>query len=72
MHRTTRDRLRFGTLALGAILVAAPGVHLFEVWLDHSTAVWVSHGLAIVLLVATFWRWRIARARDTTLEDGAV
>ena len=63
MHQITRDRLRFGTLALLAVLVATPGVHFFEHWLDHSAAVWVSHGMAVVGLAATAWRWRASRAR---------
>jgi hypothetical protein len=34
--RPTRfDRLRFAFLALLAVLVAAPGIHLFELWLNH-------------------------------------
>jgi hypothetical protein len=56
-------RLRFGALGVLAVLVAAPGVHLFEVWLPRPVAFWVSHGLAALLLALVGWRWAAARAR---------
>jgi hypothetical protein len=62
MPRTTSHSLRHAALALLAILVAAPGVHLFELWLDPRSALWVSHGLALALLTVVVWRWRAARA----------
>ena len=63
MHQATRARLRLGTLVLLSILVAAPGVHLFELLLPTRTARWVSHGLALLLLALVAWRWTAARAR---------
>lgn len=73
MHQTTRDRLRFGTFALLSVLVAAPGNHLFELWLDHSVAIWLSHSLALLGLAATAWYWRrAARAGGTRLGRSAV
>ena len=62
MHQTRRDQLRYGALAIAAILIAAPGVHLFELWLDHTTAFWVSHALAVGSLATVLWRWRATRA----------
>ena len=62
-HQTTRDWLRFGTLALIAVLVAAPGVHFFELLLPSRAAFWLSHGLAVLLLALVVWRWRASRAR---------
>lgn len=63
MQQTGRSRLRYGALALAAILIAAPGVHLFELWLAHPTAVWTSHTLALGALAAVAWRWRATRAK---------
>ena len=62
MSRRTVGTLRFAALALLAVLVAAPGIHLFELWLPHPAALWVSHGLAVALLTVVVWRWRAARA----------
>ena len=61
MDRGTNDRIRFGALALLAVLVAAPGVHLFELWLAPSAAFYLSHGLALCLVAAVIWRWRASR-----------
>ena len=66
MHHATRRRTGLGALAVLAVLVAAPGVHLFERWLAPVPALWVSHGLAASLLVAVIWRWRAARRRAST------
>ncbi len=60
-YRAAFERLRFGVLALLAILVAAPGVHLFELWLAPSAAFYLSHGLPLGLLVVVIWRWRASR-----------
>ena len=67
MRQTTRDRLRFGALALLAVLVAAPGVHAFELWLPARAALWISHGLAVLLLALVAWRFTVARTRHTRL-----
>lgn len=63
MEQTLRRQLRYGALALAAILIAAPGVHLFELWLDHRMAVWTSHTLALGGLAVVAWRWRATRAK---------
>jgi hypothetical protein len=63
VHQTIRDRLRFGILALLALLVAAPGIHVFERWIPGRAAFWVSHGLAALLLALVAWRWAVTRAR---------
>jgi hypothetical protein len=57
MTGIARDRLRFALAAVGAVLVAAPGVHLFERWLAPAPATWVSHSLAVALLAVVAWRW---------------
>ena len=57
MSRTAAGRLRFALAAVGAVLVAAPGVHVFERWLAPAPAVWVSHSIAVVLLALVAWRW---------------
>ena len=49
-------------LALLALLVAAPGIHLFEMWLDARVAFYISHGLALALLALIAWRWRASRS----------
>ena len=72
MEQTTRDRLRYSALAVGAVLIAAPGVHLFELWLDHTVAFWLSHGLALGSLAAVVWRWRVARAHASAPGNGAA
>ena len=51
-----------GTAALG-LVTATPGVHLFEQWLAPAPAVFVSHGLAVVLLGLAVVQWRAARGR---------
>jgi hypothetical protein len=61
MRRSARDRLRFGAAAVGAVLVAAPGVHLFERWLAPGPAIWVSHVAALGLLGVVAWRWMRSR-----------
>lgn len=71
MQQTTRSQLRYGALALAAILIAAPGVHLFELWLDHPVAFWVSHTLAVAALAAVVWRWRSAHG-NAARRDGPV
>jgi hypothetical protein len=43
------------------VLIAAPGVHLFERWLTPAPAVWISHGLAVGTLALLAWRWRMRR-----------
>ena len=63
MRQTRRQNLRYGVLAVAAVLIAAPGVHVFELWLAHRVAFWVSHVLALGSLVMVAWRWRAARAR---------
>lgn len=72
MQQTGRSRLRYAALAIAAILIAAPGVHLFELWLDHTVAVWVSHTLAVAALAAVAWRWRAARAEPAPRNDPAA
>lgn len=63
MQQPARRQLRYGALALGAILIAAPGVHVFELWLDPTVAFWVSHALAVGALATVAWRWRATRAK---------
>ena len=63
MQQTAHGRLRYAALALVAILIAAPGVHLFELWLDHAVALWASHAVALGTLAAVAWRWRTTRPR---------
>jgi hypothetical protein len=55
---THRDRLVVPAIALASILVAAPGVHLFELWLPPRPAIVVSHGLALLGLALAAYRWR--------------
>lgn len=70
MRPSVHSRVRFAALAVLALLVAAPGVHLFELWLPGRVAVWVSHGLAAILLAVVGWRWAAARARASTSRRG--
>ena len=63
MRQMVRTHFRYGALAIAAVLIAAPGVHLFELWLAHTVAFWVSHLLALGVLALVGWRWRAARAR---------
>ena len=72
MHQTGRDQLRYGLLAIAAILIAAPGVHLFELWLDHRVAFWVSHGLAFGALALVAWRWWATRAQAAPSDGPAA
>lgn len=53
-----RARIVALTTALASVLVAAPGVHLFERWLRPRPAIVVSHGLALVGLALAAYRWR--------------
>jgi len=71
MRQTRRRGYRFAALAVLAVLVAAPGVHLFERFLEPSAALWLSHGLALLLLGVAAWRWRATRARSVA-PDGRV
>jgi hypothetical protein len=71
MRQATRRQLRYGATAIGAVLIAAPGVHLFERWMDHTTAFWVSHSLALGSLATVGWRWRATRAQRAP-EDGSA
>ena len=57
-----RDRLVVLAMAIASLLVAAPGVHLFERWLPERPAIVVSHGLALLGLALAAYRWR-RRAR---------
>ena len=66
MQPPTAANLRFALLALLSVLIAAPGVHLFEAFLDHRVAFWLSHGLALAGLALTFWRWRATRPRTAS------
>ena len=63
MQPATAVNVRFALLALLSIMIAAPGVHLFEAFLDHRVAFWLSHGLALAGLALTLWRWRATRSR---------
>ena len=58
-----RDRLGIAALVLVGILIAAPGVHLFELWMPHPRAFVISHGLALCILAVAVQRWRAQRAR---------
>ncbi len=60
-RRAAISRMRFGALAVLAILVAAPGIHLFELWLAPSAAFYLSHVMALALLAVVIWRWRASR-----------
>jgi hypothetical protein len=72
MPLTTPQRLRFGLLALLAVLIATPGVHVAERWLARPAAIWVSHGLALGLLAVVLWRWWVARRRDAAVTGQAA
>jgi hypothetical protein len=54
-----------------AVLCAAPGVHLFALWLAPLPAMLTSHGLALVGLGIAGWQWH-SRRRRTTLQVEAV
>ena len=54
----SRTRWPLVVAAVASILVAAPGVHAFELVLPHLPAVLVSHGIAVAGLVVTWRRWR--------------
>lgn len=58
---TRRDWVVILGIALLATLCAAPGVHLFALWLSPLPALIVSHGLAVVGLAIAFWQWRSRR-----------
>lgn len=57
-------------IALLAVLCAAPGVHLFALWLAAFPAMLVSHGLALVGLGVAAWQWR-SRRRAALEVEGA-
>lgn len=50
-------------IAVASVLCAAPGVHLFELWMAPRPALLISHGLAVVGLAVAVWQWRIRRRR---------
>ena len=60
---TRRDLAIVACIALASILVAAPGVHVFERWLARTPAVLVSHGLALAGLAVAVLEWRRRRTR---------
>ena len=60
---TRRDWVIILGIALLAVLCAAPGVHLFALWLPPLPALLVSHGIAVVGLAIAFWQWRARRRR---------
>ena len=60
---SSRDRAIVACIALVSILVAAPGVHVFEWWLARTPAVLVSHGIALLGLAAAVVEWRRRRVR---------
>ena len=66
MQPATAVNLRFALLALLSIMIAAPGIHVFEAFLDHRVAFWLSHGLALTGLALTVWRWRATRPRTAS------
>jgi hypothetical protein len=72
MRQAMRDQLRYGALAIGAVLIAAPGVHVFERWMDHATAFWVSHGLALGCLTVVGWRWWATRGHRAPSDGSAA
>jgi glucose uptake protein GlcU len=51
-----------GTAIVG-VLTATPGVHLFERWLAPTSAILVSHALALALVGLATTQWRARRAR---------
>lgn len=62
LRLSNRDRIFVGAIALVGVLTAAPGVHVFQLWLPHGTAFLVSHGIGLVLLGVAWWQWRVRRA----------
>ncbi|MEP7066594.1 MAG: hypothetical protein ABI889_11215 [Gemmatimonadota bacterium] len=56
-----RDRLVIAATALIGILSAAPGVHLFELFLRPMPAIVMSHGIALALLGTAAYQWRARR-----------
>jgi hypothetical protein len=71
-HLTPRDRVVVLGAALISVLVAAPGVHVFERWLSPRAAFIVSHGLALLGLGLTAWQWRVRRSRVARSTSPAV
>lgn len=69
---TVRDRLVVLSVALASTLVAAPGVHAFELWLSPRAAFIVSHGLALLGLALAAREWRRRRVRAGRADSPAV
>ena len=67
---TRRDWVTVITLAAIGILTAAPGVHVFEIFLPRMPATVVSHGIAAVLLGLAIYQWRVRRARSFVNDNG--
>jgi protein-S-isoprenylcysteine O-methyltransferase Ste14 len=59
----SRDRIAVLAVTVISVLIAVPGVHLFEIWLPLQAARIVSHGLALLGLTSALWQWRRRRAR---------
>jgi hypothetical protein len=66
-----RDRIVVTVTALGGLLTAAPGVHLFELLLPPTPAIIVSHGLAAFFLGVAAYQWRARRARASQARSSA-
>ena len=69
---TRRDRIIVGLLATGGVLAAVPGVHAFEVFLGALPAKVASHGVALALLAAALWQWRVRRRAAPPPGQGAA
>ena len=72
MQQSVRHNFRYGALAVAAVLIAAPGVHVFELWLNHAVAFWLSHVLALGSLAVVAWRWRATRAQGAPVNGPAA
>ena len=69
MQASERARLTRGdwsivlAITIVSVLCAAPGVHLFALWLAPVPALITSHGLALVGLAIAFWQLRTRQRR---------